>query len=404
MKTAILLLVAALSPGALLPQKQDTELKTVAGKFRLEVTAEYLGMASGKTVVRLRLASPELSRALSQRKVRFVSGELRGNLSRGAEMVQAFRYPVSGDVDAGKTFTYSFLRAVPPGAYRLQLVFALPGGRELGEGAVELAVPELGTPFRPDMAPAEAGTLPEAEAIVIADEAGEQPARPEASKLKILPPSREAPVGLLRLEAEVEPPIKKVEFYLGDRLLLAKTRPPYAVEIDLGDVPRRQTLRAVGYDETGRVIDEDAWAINEGSARIAVRVLPHPDPASGRVRVKVAVQSISGGIAKKVELFLDQKMIGSWAAPPYETTIAFADYSRSNFLRATAVAEDGKEANDIRMLKGPSATVEAVRVDVVQLHVSALDKDSHFVKGLAREDFAVQEDGRAQPMTGFEVA
>ena len=53
-------------------------------------------------------------------------------------------------------------------------------------------------------------------------------------------------------------------------------------------------------------------------------------------------------------------------------------------LRATAVAEDGKEANDIRMLKGPSTTVESVRVDVVQLHVSALDKDSHFVKGLTR--------------------
>ena len=389
MKAAIVLLMAALSPGALLAQKQDTEVKTVAGKFRLEVTAEYLGMASGKTVVRVRLASPELSRTLTHRKVRFVSGELRGSLSRGEEMVQAFRYPVSSDVDAGKVFAYSFLRAVPPGAYRLQLVFAMPGGREVGEGAVDLAVPELGTPFSPAMAPAEVGTLPEAEAIVIADEAGEQPSRPEASK---------------RLEAEVEPPIKKVEFYLEDRLLLAKTRPPYTVEIDLGNVPRRQTLRAVGYDETGRVIDEDAWAINEGSARIAVRVLPHPDPASGKVRVKVAVQSIAGGIAKNVELFLDQKKIGSWTAPPYETTIAFADYTRSNFLRATAVAEDGKEANDIRMLKGPSATVEAVRVDVVQLHVSALDKDSHFVKGLAKEDFAVREDGRPEAMTGFEVA
>jgi Ca-activated chloride channel family protein len=43
-------------------------------------------------------------------------------------------------------------------------------------------------------------------------------------------------------------------------------------------------------------------------------------------------------------------------------------------------------------------------VDVVQLHVSALDKESHFVKGLAKEDFAIQEDGRPQAMTGFEVA
>jgi VWFA-related protein len=385
-------------------QKKSTEVQTTAGKFSLDVTAEYLGMASGKTVVRLRLSSPQLSKALSARGVRFASGEVRGSLSRGADMVEAFRYPVSADIDAGKVFTYSFLRAVPPGAYKVKLVFALPGGKDVGEGAVDLAVPELGTEFRPEMAPAEASTLPEAEAIVIADSSREPAARPENPKLKILPPAREAPVGLLRLEAEVEPPIRKVEFYLDERLILTRTRPPYSVEIDLGNVPRRQTLRAVGYDESGQVIDEDAWAINEGNARIAVRVLPAPDPYSGKVRVKVAVQSIAGGVAKKVELFLDEKKIGSWLAPPYQTMIPFADYTRGSMLRATAVAEDGKEANDIRMLKGPSTTVESVRVDVVQLHVSALDKDSRFVKGLTGDDFKIQEDGRPQKMTGFEVA
>src|SRR5207244_11115269 len=102
---------------------------------------------------------------------------------------------------------------------------------------------------------------PTAGALRVARSAREPAARPDNPKLKIMPPAREAPVGLLRLEAEVEPPIKKVEFYLGERLILTRTRPPFSVEIDLGDVPRRQTLRAVGYDETGRVIDEDAWAI-----------------------------------------------------------------------------------------------------------------------------------------------
>jgi Ca-activated chloride channel family protein len=48
--------------------------------------------------------------------------------------------------------------------------------------------------------------------------------------------------------------------------------------------------------------------------------------------------------------------------------------------------------------------MESVRVDVVQLHVSAIDKASHFVPGLTREDFAVAEDGRPQKITGFEVA
>lgn len=397
----------ALAAVSLPAQTRKTELKTPAGRFPLEVTAEYLGMAAGKTVVRIRLASAELSKAAAARGIRAFSGELRGTFSRGDEMVQAFRYPVSGDVMDGKPFTYSFLRPIAPGNYRLKLVVAEPGGREIGEGAVDLMVPEVGLAFRPEMAPAEAETLPEAEAIVIADEAAPRETGKTDSdtpKLKLLPPPREAPVGLLRLDAQIEPPITKVAFYLGEKLLLARTRPPYSVEIDLGNLPLRQTIRAVGYDDTGRVIDEDAWAINEGAARVAVRVLPQPDPSAGKVRVKVAVQSIAGGIAKLVELFLDERKIGSWTHGPYVATIPYDQYARGNFLRATAVSEDGREANDIRMLKGPSTTVESVRVDVVQLHVSALDKAGHFVKGLAREDFSIQEDGRSQTISGFEVA
>jgi VWFA-related protein len=385
--------------------QKTADISTPAGKFALEVTADYLGMASGKTVVRLRLASQQLTNALTKRGVRFIGGELKGTFSKGGEMVEAFRYPVSGDIDGGKAFSFSFLRPVPPGSYKVHLLFALPGGKEVGEGSVDLTVPELGTEFRPEMAPAEASTLPEAEAIVIADAAGPPgSSHPEESKLKILPPSREAPVGLLRLEAAVEPPIKKVEFYLSDRLILTRTRPPYSVEIDLGDIPRKQTLRAVGYDETGRVIDEDAWAINEGSARVAVRLLPLPDPATGKVRVRIAVQSIGGGTAKKVELFLDAKKVGAWTSAPYEATIPYTDYAAATLLRATAITEDGREANDIRMLKGPSTTVESVRVDVVQLHVSAMDKESHFVKGLTKDDFKIQEDGKPEEMSGFEVA
>jgi hypothetical protein len=81
--------------------------------------------------VGVRLAYPELAKVLSAGGVRCVSGEVRGSFSRGADMVEAFRYPVSGDIDAGKVFTWSFLRAVPPGPYKVKLVFALPGGKKL---------------------------------------------------------------------------------------------------------------------------------------------------------------------------------------------------------------------------------------------------------------------------------
>jgi hypothetical protein len=171
-KIIFLAAVLALAPfSGISAQTKRTELKTPAGRFPLEVTAEYLGMAADKTVVRIRLAAPELSKAAASKGVRTFSGELSGTFSRGADIVQAFRYPVSGDILDGKPFTYSFLRPVPPGNYRVKLVIADPTGRELGEAVVDLMVPEVGIAFRPDMAPVEAQTLPEAEAIVIADEA-----------------------------------------------------------------------------------------------------------------------------------------------------------------------------------------------------------------------------------------
>src|SRR5262249_36336664 len=174
---ALFLFAAAAAPAH--DQKKSAEISTPAGKFALEVTADYPGMAAGKTVVRLRLSCPQLSKALSSRGVRFLSGEVHGSFSRNEQMVEAFRYPVSGDIDAGRVFTFSFLRPVPPGSYKVRLAFTLPGGKEVGEGTVDISVPELGTAFRPEMAPAEASTLPEAEAIVIADSAPEPASRPE---------------------------------------------------------------------------------------------------------------------------------------------------------------------------------------------------------------------------------
>ncbi|MGE5278273.1 MAG: VWA domain-containing protein [Acidobacteriota bacterium] len=398
----VLLAAAAFAQNAGRPRQ--IPVKTKVGTFSLGIEADYLGMAGAKTVVRVRLTAPELTREAAAHGIKGFQGRLKGGFRQAETEIDSFEYPVTADLSGGAPFSYSFLRAIPPGTYRLRLALADPDGRNMGEGSVDLLVPELGTAFRPEMAPAEAGTLPSAEAIVIAGEAAEKPASPETPKLKILPPSREAPIGLLRLEAVVSPPIERVEFYLEDKRLVTRTRPPFSVEIDLGNVPRRQTVRAVGYDATGAVIDEDAYAINQGKDRLAVRLLPRIDAAAGVVRVKVAVQSIGGGSAKSLDLFLDAKKVASWTEPPYEAAIPINQYQRASILRATAIGLDGQEANDIRSLRGPQMSVESVRVDVVQLHVSALDKTGHFVKGLAQGDFSIKEDGKPEEMTGFEVA
>jgi VWFA-related protein len=390
-------------------QTSTARIKTPVKNFAVETSADYLGSVDGKTVVRLQLTSAEIAKALVGKGIKQYSMTLRGSIQNAAGVsVERIGYPFSGSLSAGEPIRFSFLRSLAPGHYTVEI--------DLGDAAKTYAtlkfpidVPEVGRPFTPEMAPADFSTLPSAEAVLMAAPAppptGGGSLAAAVERVKIVPPDKEAPVGLMRLSADVLPPVTKVEFYLDDKLLLSRNRPPYTVEIDLGKVPRRQTVRAVGYDAHGNLVDEDAWAVNEGDARIAVRILPIPaaDSTAG-VTVRVAVQSINGGEARTVDLFLDQKKIRSFTAPPYVAVIPAAQYASANFLRATAVTEEGQEANDIRFLKGQGAAMENVKVDVVQLHVSALDRAGHFVPGLAEGDFSVLEDKKPQKLLSFEVA
>ena len=390
-------------------QSSTATVKTPIKNFAVETSADYLGTLGGNTVVRLRLTSAEIARALTGKGVHQYSMTLRGSIRDAADApVETLSYPFSGTLGAGEPVRFSFLRALAPGHYIVEI--------DLGDAVKTYAtlkfpidVPEVGREFTPEMAPGDYSTLPSAEAVVMSapkeEPGGAGSLAAAVPRVKILPPDREAPVGLMRLSASVLPPVTKVEFYLDDKLLLARTRPPYTVEIDLGKIPRRQTVRAVGYDARGNAIDEDAWAINEGEARIAVRILPIPaSGASAGVTVRLAVQSINGGEAKSVDLYLDQKKIRTFSAPPYVTVVPAAQYAAASYLRATAVTAEGQEANDIRFLKGQGAAMENVKVDVVQLHVSALDHEGHFVPGLVESDFAVAEDKKPQKLISFEIA
>ena len=78
---------------------------------------------------------------------------------------------------------------------------------------------------------------------------------------------------------------------------------------------------------------------------------PGPSPARRRGGARSASASrcsrSRAASAKSVDLFLDEKKIASWTREPYVATIPYEQYARGSFLRATAMTEDGKEANDI---------------------------------------------------------
>ena len=70
--------------------------------------------------------------------------------------------------------------------------------------------------------------------------------------IRIVPPRGELQAGLVRFDSlTTGTAISEVLFTLDGRSILRKNRPPYSVELDLGEVPRTRTLRASAFDDPG---------------------------------------------------------------------------------------------------------------------------------------------------------
>ena len=175
------------------------------------------------------------------------------------------------------------------------------------------------------------------------------------SKLKILPPAREAPIGLLRLEADVA-----AADHQGRVLPRGQAdRQPHAAAVLGRDRPRRRPapadrarrrLRLDGpCHRRGRVVDQPghrrAWPS---------RSCPRP--------IRRAATCASRSPCSRSPAASPSRSSSSWttrSSGPGRTPGPTSSRSRSpstrraDFLRATAIGEDGKEANDIRFLKGP---------------------------------------------------
>jgi Ca-activated chloride channel family protein len=394
------------------PPGASQKARVSAGPVSIPITVreQYLGRSGAKTVVKFILTASkgELSSAIQAQPRVYsftIAGEAKGSDDKVAE---SFRVPLDVDlsnVDVARPLQASFLRSLAPGHYNVQFRLEGVAGRMVGITTIPIDVPAMQAEFTASDAGVDASGLPTAAAVILESENREVVPPTATNLVKILAPTKEVPVGLLRVECEVKPPVSRVEFYLDEKKILGRTRPPYTVELDLGRIPKKQTLKAVGYDAKGNFIDADAWAINEREARLAVRILELPrKPDSDKTEIKVAVQSIAGGVTKSLKLFLDDKLVKDWAAPPYTAEVSQAAMKKATLLRATAVDEQGKEFSDLKLLKGDSRFVSSVEVNLVELNVSVFDSEGRFRKGLKKEDFTVLEDGHPQELKAFEYS
>jgi hypothetical protein len=69
--------------------------------------------------------------------------------------------------------------------------------------------------------------------------------------------------GLHVVGVDVLPPVKRVEFRVAGKRVLARNAPPYTAELDLGDTPNGVVIEAIGYDAAGRYVDADTFTVTE---------------------------------------------------------------------------------------------------------------------------------------------
>src|SRR5207245_123722 len=242
-----------------------------------------------------------------------------------------------------------------------------------------------------------AGAEDGAEAIVAE---GSVPAGGDA--VKIVPPRRDVAPNLFIVDVDVKPPVKRVEFWVEGKKILARNGPPYRAELDLGQLPKRVEVRAVGYDDRGRYVDADAFVVNERETPLEVKIT-RTQTADRVSHVKLSVQNPKGTPIRSVALFADQKKFFAWDRPPYAIDIPDERLAHVRFLRASAVDVNNYEASDLLFLNGAQIS-EELEVNLIELPVAVTDSAGVPISGLKEANFRVRESGKPQKITNFDAA
>lgn len=222
--------------------------------------------------------------------------------------------------------------------------------------------------------------------------------------IELVPPPRELVVGKLRVTARSSgDDIARVAFALDGQRILAKSRPPWSVELDLGATPRPHVVRAEALAADGSLLASDEVAVNLGPHRFAVRLV---EPQAGRryhrsVRVRAAVEVPEGERLERVEIFLGDERLATLYQPPFEQPIMLAGGSDLTWVRAAAFLQTGAVAEDTVFINAPDVQ-EEIDVDLVELFTTVVDKKNVFAEGLELGDFEVREDGEVQQIRRFE--
>ncbi len=381
-------------------QAFTTTLPDDAKTFDAKISFSFPGRYQHRTVTQGMLTvavdSIEAGEHLGFRSYNF---ELTGEVVRKDRLFENFRYKFSFPADTylGTEIPLAFQRYLRPGSYRLILRLEDLNGESYYRYEEPLVVPAAENRITPPSA------LDSTTAKLFA-EATAAVARGETS-IRIVPPRSLLQRGMVRFDTlAVGDEIAGVAFILDERRLLTKTRPPYNVEIDLGEFPEPHSLRVEALDGDGAVVAADEIELNAAGERFAVKLL---EPRRGvdysqSLLARTRVEVPSGQSFERLEYYLNDRLIATLYQEPFAQPIALPPAGELIYVRAVAYLADGRAAEDLVFINAPGH-LEKIDVQMVELYTTVLDQLGRPVLGLEQNDFEVFEDKVRQQLIKFET-
>ncbi len=374
-----------------------TDLHEGATDLAVARLIRFPDMRSNKLGMDLSLLVPKGElKARSLGEENFYNIDVIGEVVRDDRLIDNFKYrfdiPV-GEI-GGDKIPLTVRRYLYPGQYTL--VLKVSDGNQNAEG--RLSEPLL-VPEQPDAPP------PEVAAARAAGKAAVGKMKDEGllpSAVSILPIAKEIVTGLQRFETKVAEGVRAVDFYLNGAKIMTRSRAPFDADLNLGPLPRKQTIRVVAYGPTGRTVGEDEYTVNEGRDLFRVRILT-PEKGSkvtGPTKVVAAAAVPEGRNLQKMEFYSNETRVATLYQAPYEQTINIRDSKSLGYVRVIGTLDDGTVSEDLRYVNAPQFVSE-VTVDAVELYTTVIEK-SRPVSGLQATNFKVVEDGVPQKIEGFE--
>lgn len=373
-------------------QTSSTDLPVGAETFDLRVEIRFPARRQSRTALQAMLVVP-----FSEAPGRRFEGELFhnflviGEVIRDGSLFEAFRYRYEGQTPAGvSAVPLGFTRYLRPGPASIRILVQDVFTDRYARIALDLEVPS------PEGLPVDAG------ATSMAD-VGSQPDAGAGPSLRLLVPPGDVHAGMVRFAARAVGAFERVTFYLDDKPILTKRRPPYSVELDLGSAAEPHRVRVVGWVGGQEVATDQIW-LNQAAQRFNVRLV-EPRPGGiypGSLTVRADVQTPDGQPAERVEIFLDQQRVAVIEEPPYAQSLRLPG-QQAAVVRAVAYLSDGSSAEDAVVVNG-SEFQEEVVVQLVELFALVVDAGGRPLLDLERVDFRVFEDGSLQEISRFQTA